>query len=170
MASSSSSISLSPPPIITSILNPKPSRHFHRCTVSFSTIYCSHTELAAKAIHFHNPCRGIAQKRSKIWRSNATSGEVLPTESTPLETSQEMVSSTGDESLSSVISVLLFAAFIALSILTIGVNFFFLQFIWFFSVSKFANVLPSYSNATKVVILGCGVGTTNFGGLFWICR
>ncbi|KAK9176091.1 hypothetical protein WN944_028104 [Citrus x changshan-huyou] len=125
MASSSSSISLSRPPIITSILNPKPSRHFHRCTVSFSTIYCSHTELAAKAIHFHNPCRGIAQKRSKIWRSNATSGEVLPTESTPLETSQEMVSSTGDESLSSVISVLLFAAFIALSILTIGVNFVF---------------------------------------------
>ncbi|KAK9186197.1 hypothetical protein WN943_026561 [Citrus x changshan-huyou] len=121
MASSSPSISLSRPPIITSILNPKPSRHFHRCTVSFSTIYCSHTELAAKAIHFHNPCRGIAQKRSKIWRSNATSGEVLPTESTPLETSQEMVSSTGDESLSSVISVLLFAAFIALSILTIGV-------------------------------------------------
>lgn len=117
---SSSSISLSPPPIIASILKPKPSRQFHKYISSRTTIYCSHTELAAKAIHFHNPRHGIAQKRNKIWRSNATSVEVLPTESTPLETSQEIVSSTGDESLSSVISVLFFAAFIALSILTIG--------------------------------------------------
>lgn len=45
----------------------------------------------------------------------------MPTESTPLETPQEIVSSTGDESLASVISVLFFAAFIALFILTIGV-------------------------------------------------
>lgn len=163
---SSSSISLSGPPIITSIFKPKPSRQFHIYKSYRTTIYCSHTELAAKAIRFHNPCHGIAQKRSKIWRSNATSVEVLPTESTPLETSQEIVSSAGDESLSSVISVLFFAAFIALSILTIGVIYLLLFFLGeggggggFFSISKSANVLLSYSHAIKVVILGCGVGT-----------
>ncbi|XP_021894570.1 uncharacterized protein LOC110812180 [Carica papaya] len=59
---------------------------------------------------------------SHFWRISAAAEDVLPPESTAtLESSQEIVSTTGDDGVSAVISVLLFAAFVALSILTIGV-------------------------------------------------
>ncbi|XP_010685711.2 uncharacterized protein LOC104900073 [Beta vulgaris subsp. vulgaris] len=70
-----------------------------------------------KTFHFQNP---ITKKPRNLIVSSATSSEdaaVIPT-----ETTQQIVSATsGDETVSTVISTLLFIAFIALSILTIGV-------------------------------------------------
>lgn len=61
------------------------------------------------------------RERIKFWRISAVSEGTLPPEVTAIENSQQIVS-TSDEGVSTVISSLLFVAFIALSILTIGVK------------------------------------------------
>ncbi|KAK0605886.1 hypothetical protein LWI29_031828 [Acer saccharum] len=127
MATTTASVaaSLSPlpqPPPVSSIFKPKP------CTTFFNTTHNKFTACclsSRKANHLHNPISlGFPSKRYELWRRNATSGEVLPSESTPIDTSQQIVSSStsGDGgTASTVVSVLLFIAFVALSILTIGV-------------------------------------------------
>ncbi|KAK6935821.1 hypothetical protein RJ641_032851 [Dillenia turbinata] len=60
------------------------------------------------------------QKGNKIWRNNATASEILLLEATPAENAQEIASSS-DDGTATIISALLFVAFIGLSILTIGV-------------------------------------------------
>ncbi|KAI9194288.1 hypothetical protein LWI28_004809 [Acer negundo] len=112
-----------PPPPVSSIFKPKP------CTTFFNTTHNKFTACCLSSrksiIHLHHPISlGFPSKRYKLWRRNATSGEVLTSESTPLDTSQQIVSSStsGDGgTASTVVSVLLFIAFVALSILTIGV-------------------------------------------------
>ncbi|CAK9314528.1 unnamed protein product [Citrullus colocynthis] len=68
-----------------------------------------------------NPLQQNRQKGISIWRLHATSEETFASDSAALvEKSQEIVSTT-DDGVSTIISVLLFVAFIGLSILTIGV-------------------------------------------------
>lgn len=45
----------------------------------------------------------------------------MPLEANPVENSDQIVASSGDDGVSAIVSVLLFLAFIALSLLTIGV-------------------------------------------------
>ncbi|KAJ8750557.1 hypothetical protein K2173_015716 [Erythroxylum novogranatense] len=54
------------------------------------------------------------------WRVSASPEAAPPPESTPLESAQQVVSS-GDDGFSTVVSALLFIAFVILTILTIGV-------------------------------------------------
>ncbi|KAF9665551.1 hypothetical protein SADUNF_Sadunf16G0134700 [Salix dunnii] len=65
--------------------------------------------------------REIHQRSAQIWKTNATPEEVLPTDTTPLESTQQIVSTSNDDGVGSIVSVLLFVAFVALSILTIGI-------------------------------------------------
>ncbi|KAL5747888.1 hypothetical protein ACOSQ2_025185 [Xanthoceras sorbifolium] len=117
-AAAATFVSLSPPPV-PSIFKPKPCSLFnttHKLRLPFTFCLSS-----SKAIHLHHPSLGFPSTRHKLWRRNATSGEVLPSESTTLETSQQiMSSSTSGDTVSTIISVLLFIAFVALSIVTIG--------------------------------------------------
>ncbi|XP_010276702.1 PREDICTED: uncharacterized protein LOC104611384 [Nelumbo nucifera] len=68
---------------------------------------------------YRHPPHKPSQKNTRIWRTSATSGDVLPSDA-PIETAQQIVSS-DDSGVSTVISALLFIAFIGLSILTIGI-------------------------------------------------
>ncbi|KAE8691079.1 pumilio-like protein 1-like [Hibiscus syriacus] len=70
--------------------------------------------LSPKPIPFHNP-NNRKNKGSKFWITLATPEEVLPSDS------RQIVSTTGDEGVATVIQALLFVAFVALTILTIGV-------------------------------------------------
>ncbi|KAK7855468.1 uncharacterized protein LOC112010952 [Quercus suber] len=111
------SLSLSPK-LLLSISKPKPynSVSTHNSSLPFTLT------ITKNSILLHNPAHRIAQKSPQLWRiSSASEGEVvLPPEATPLENSQEIVS-TSDDGVSTIISALLFIAFIGLSILTIGV-------------------------------------------------
>ncbi|MBA0790498.1 hypothetical protein Gohar_015143 [Gossypium harknessii] len=89
-------------------------------TQSSSLLFPSSLSLSTKPILFH-PNSHQKKKGSKLWITLATPEEVLPSDSTPLDNSQQIVSSTGDEGVATVIQALLFVAFVALSILTIGV-------------------------------------------------
>lgn len=79
-----------------------------------------------------NPLRQNRQKQLSFSRIHAaTSEQTLASDSAALvaEKSQDIVGSTNDDGVSTIISVLLFIAFIGLSILTIGVKSFRLNFI-----------------------------------------
>ena len=103
----------------------KPRSHFSQSTHNSSLLYSSLSLSTAsrKAIHFHNPFEINHQKKSnKLWITFATAEEFLPSDSIPLDNSQRIVSSTGDEGVATIIQALLFVAFLALTILTIGVS------------------------------------------------
>ncbi|KAK3206301.1 hypothetical protein Dsin_020347 [Dipteronia sinensis] len=122
VAASLSPLPQPPPPPVSSIFKPKPCTTFINTNHNKFTACCLSSRKST--IHFDHPISlGFHSKRYKLWRRNATSGEVLPSESTPLDTSQQIVSSTSGDggTASTVVSVLLFIAFVALSILTIGV-------------------------------------------------
>ncbi|GAV78294.1 hypothetical protein CFOL_v3_21762 [Cephalotus follicularis] len=93
------------------------STHISPCQLtsplSFSTL--------KRNIYFHHPIHRNPHKSNQIWTTSATNEDVLPSDSTSLELTQQIVTSTGDDGTSRIISVLLFMAFLALSILTIGV-------------------------------------------------
>lgn len=79
-----------------------------------------------------NPLRQNRQKQLSFSSIHAaTSEQTLASDSAALvaEKSQDIVGSTNDDGVSTIISVLLFIAFIGLSILTIGVKSFRLNFI-----------------------------------------
>ncbi|XWS74101.1 hypothetical protein CRYUN_Cryun02cG0186700 [Craigia yunnanensis] len=103
----------------------KPRSHFSQSTHSSSLLFSSTLSLSTasrKVIHFHNPFEINHQKKSnKLWITFATPEEVLPSDSIPLDNSQQIVSSTGDEGVATIIQALLFVAFVSLTILTIGV-------------------------------------------------
>lgn len=107
------------PKLFLSISKPKPynSVNTHNSSLPFTSTTTKNTIL------LHNTPHRITQKSTQLWRiSSASEGEVvLPSEATLLENSQEIVS-TSDDSVSTIISTLLFIAFIGLSILTIGVK------------------------------------------------
>ncbi|XAR58963.1 hypothetical protein NMG60_11014560 [Bertholletia excelsa] len=107
---------LPPPPPISSILNPNPKHchalHFNTSSRSVaSPLFCS---------NFANPFQKFHPRTTRIRRISAAAEDALPPDANPVENSQQIVSG-GDDDGSIVISVLLFVAFIGLSILTIGV-------------------------------------------------
>ncbi|GAB2274400.1 hypothetical protein Dimus_009166 [Dionaea muscipula] len=97
VSSGSSSLPFSPP-LTLSTLSPPPS-------------------FAKKVIFFQHP----PKKKPKFSKANATPGESqsLPSDSAPVE----IVSASGDDASSAIIQVLLFAAFIGLCVLTVGVTY-----------------------------------------------
>ncbi|XP_022732446.1 uncharacterized protein LOC111286637 [Durio zibethinus] len=115
-------------PISLPSLQPSPSfsksrSHFsqnsHNSSLAFGSLSLS---TSRKAIHFRLPFELNHQNKSnKLWITFATPEEVLPSDSTPLDNSEQIVSTTGDEGVAIIIQVLLFVAFVALIILTIGV-------------------------------------------------
>ncbi|XP_007016353.2 PREDICTED: uncharacterized protein LOC18590648 [Theobroma cacao] len=112
-------MSLPRPPPFTSIFKPR-SHHSSRLLASHLTL--STTFSSRYAIHFQDPVGRNHQKKSNtLWITFATPEEVLPSDATPLDNSQQIVSTTGDEGVATVIQALLFVAFVALTILTIGV-------------------------------------------------
>ncbi|XP_052180167.1 uncharacterized protein LOC127793469 [Diospyros lotus] len=111
----SASISLS------SILNPNPrySLFSHTSSLSiFSPLAAPPCHTLMRAIH----SRETPPKTARRWKIHAVSEEALPLppEANPIDSSQQIVSG-GDDGVSNIISVLLFIAFLGLSILTIGV-------------------------------------------------
>ncbi|GAB4860120.1 hypothetical protein Ancab_011598 [Ancistrocladus abbreviatus] len=115
MAATIASLSTASP----SILKPKPPTPptiTHNSYLPFTSPLILSTLSLKTAIYIRNP----PPKRHKLWGANATSGDSLPSEAIPVENSEQIVSANGD-GVSTIISSLLFIAFIGLSILTIGV-------------------------------------------------
>lgn len=117
------SISLSPQPILT-IFNSKPlkpqnsSPLISSCPSSISTIFSKRTK------HYHNPPNPhviTPSKSTQIWRISAVPENFRLSEANPVENSEQIVATNGD-GVSNIISVLLFLAFVGLSVLTIGVR------------------------------------------------
>ncbi|XWS53097.1 hypothetical protein CRYUN_Cryun11dG0128500 [Craigia yunnanensis] len=101
----------------------KPRSHFSQNTHNSSLVFTSPLSLSTtprQNIHFHNPIGRNHQKNNLYWKTFATPEEVLPSDSTPLDNSQQIVPSTGDEGVATIIQALLLVAFVALTILTIG--------------------------------------------------
>ncbi|KAI4382391.1 hypothetical protein MLD38_008364 [Melastoma candidum] len=63
----------------------------------------------------------IPRKRGRSWRLSSAAEDALPLDAASVEGSSPEIISSGDEGASTIIQVLLFAAFVGLSILTIGV-------------------------------------------------
>ncbi|KAF2311880.1 hypothetical protein GH714_027110 [Hevea brasiliensis] len=103
-------------PLVTTAKYPYPSFiTAHNLALPFTSL--STTLKPKLAIHFHK----IHQRKTHVWRIYATPEEALPSDTTtPLESTQQMVSSI-DDGTGSIIAALLFIAFVILSILTIGV-------------------------------------------------
>ncbi|KAL3850649.1 hypothetical protein ACJIZ3_012531 [Penstemon smallii] len=106
MASSSALLSLHP---LSIFLNPK-SLHFKN---SYTPLLATNSSIERS--HFLN-----LSKPYKTWKLSANLGNYLISEAIPLETSQDIVSTT-DNGVSNAISALLLIAFVGLTILTIGV-------------------------------------------------
>ncbi|KAF7120238.1 hypothetical protein RHSIM_Rhsim13G0078000 [Rhododendron simsii] len=119
MAATSLSISLSPFPLSSSFLSPKPRLFSLKNTHNDSSLSLT----SKRAIQFKTtPRLEIPPKRAQFWKTSAVSGDALPVEANPVENSEQIVASSGGDAVSTIISVLLFLAFIGLSILTIGVQ------------------------------------------------
>ncbi|KAE8733027.1 Pumilio 2 isoform 1 [Hibiscus syriacus] len=102
--------SISNIPVSLPSLSKSKSHFFQNRSLLFTPL-----SLLPKPIPFNDSNnRKKKNKRGKFWLTLATPEEVLPSDS------QQIVSTTGDESVSTVIQALLFVAFL-LTILTIGV-------------------------------------------------
>ncbi|XP_059626583.1 uncharacterized protein LOC132269415 [Cornus florida] len=112
MAATSISLSLLPFSSSSSILNPK-----HGWCIKTHVSSLSFT--SRRTIQFHNPPHQIPLRNNPNWRISALSGDEFVSDS--VENSEQIVVSAGDDGVSTIISVLLFIAFLGLSILTIGV-------------------------------------------------
>ncbi|KAK4408787.1 hypothetical protein Sango_0459700 [Sesamum angolense] len=118
MAASSAPFS---PPVISLIFKPKAA-----CLVtarnSFSPLHAPKLTSPAtqrRSCFLHLP-EAVWPKPTKSWKLSATQGNFLLLEASPVQTSEEIVS-TSDGGGINVVSALFFIAFICLSILTIGV-------------------------------------------------
>ncbi|KDP42223.1 hypothetical protein JCGZ_02953 [Jatropha curcas] len=110
-------ICLSLPPLFP-ITKPKPSQSClltHNLSLPFISL--SPPLRPKTTIHFHKIHQ---RKKTLIWRIYAAPEEALPLDTAPVESNQQIVY-TGDDGSSNIISILLFIAFIILSILTVGV-------------------------------------------------
>ncbi|KAH7542415.1 hypothetical protein FEM48_Zijuj02G0071000 [Ziziphus jujuba var. spinosa] len=115
------SISLSPPDFL-SVPKPK-SCLFLRPNNSYLPLASPTTISSKRTIILQYPIQRSRRKNIQIWRIYAIPDEAaLPSEANPLENSQQIVSSSGDDGVNYFISILLFIAFIGLSILTVGVK------------------------------------------------
>ncbi|KAM7522164.1 hypothetical protein LguiA_012066 [Lonicera macranthoides] len=106
-ASLSISSSVSPSPIL-SIFSPN---------LPFS--FNSHSP--SSSLSLSKPCSLIPLKCTRILRISATHQELLLAEADLVESNTEQIVSSSEDGVSNIISILLFIAFIGLSILTIGV-------------------------------------------------
>ncbi|CAI9774619.1 unnamed protein product [Fraxinus pennsylvanica] len=119
-----SSALLSSPPALSLILKRKPPVQWLR-VVRFSPsnnpiFGFPSTHISRKILNSGNSSSAVSLKPIRNWRFSAVNGNYLLSEVTPEENLQEVVS-TSDDGVSTVISALLFIAFIGLAILTIGV-------------------------------------------------
>lgn len=116
------SISLSPPDFLS--VNLKPKCYSFLRTTKLSLPLTSPTTITSESsITFHYPRHKIRRRKSsQIWRTYANAEEALTSEANPLENTQQIVSGSGDDGVSIIISALLFIAFVGLSILSVGVK------------------------------------------------
>ncbi|XP_043708395.1 uncharacterized protein LOC122657677 [Telopea speciosissima] len=109
---------------LTCHVKSKPCHSFKTCDSSpklASSLYFLPPVLLSKRSIFyqHQTLQFPPNNTSRVRRISASPGDVLPSD-TPIENTQQIIS-TEDSGNSTVISVLLFIAFVGLSILTIGV-------------------------------------------------
>ncbi|KAL3653184.1 hypothetical protein CASFOL_002865 [Castilleja foliolosa] len=103
------------------IFKPKPFHYLFAAQKSIAPLYTPirifpSTQIPVKTI----PCYLKSPEAPKCWKISASNGVFSLSEASPVESSQELVS-TSNDGVSNVISALLFVAFVGLSILTIGV-------------------------------------------------
>ncbi|KAL2557510.1 uncharacterized protein Fot_02249 [Forsythia ovata] len=115
---------LSSPPALSLIVKRRP-RHFINAHRSFSPsntqkLGFPFTQISTRTLNYRNSTSAVYLKPIRNWRFSAVNGNYLLSEVTPEENLQEVVS-TSDDGVSTVISALLFTAFIGLAILTVGV-------------------------------------------------
>ncbi|KAL2239575.1 UNVERIFIED_CONTAM: hypothetical protein Sindi_0598700 [Sesamum indicum] len=121
MAASSATFS---PPVISLIFKPKTA-----CLVtarnSFSQFYdpkltFPSTQSSERRSCFLHLPEAVWSKPTKSWKLSATYGSFLLSEASPVQTSEEIVSTSGGGG-TTVVSALFFIAFLSLSVLTVGV-------------------------------------------------
>ncbi|XP_057953131.1 uncharacterized protein LOC131147638 isoform X1 [Malania oleifera] len=113
-----SSISLYPPPLSCVSKNPcRLSLHTRDLSLSFPL---SSSLSSSRAIQSPNSLHQISPNSTQLQRISAVAEDVLLTDATPIEDSQQIVSTDGD-GVTIIVQVLVFIAFIGLSILTLGV-------------------------------------------------
>ncbi|XP_057953132.1 uncharacterized protein LOC131147638 isoform X2 [Malania oleifera] len=112
-----SSISLYPPPLSCVSKNPcRLSLHTRDLSLSFPL---SSSLSSSRAIQSPNSLHQISPNSTQLQRISAVAEDVLLTDATPIEDSQQIVSTDGD-GVTIIVQVLVFIAFIGLSILTLG--------------------------------------------------
>ncbi|KAK3003694.1 hypothetical protein RJ639_019202 [Escallonia herrerae] len=111
------SITLSPPTIPSIFcLRPRTYLNSHNSSLSITSALCFPANISPRRTHLRVPL-----KSTKIWRTAAAAAEdSLPLEANPAGNSEQIVS-TADGGFSTIISALLFLAFLGLCILTLGV-------------------------------------------------
>ncbi|KAL7113921.1 hypothetical protein ACP275_04G089100 [Erythranthe tilingii] len=112
MAASSAPLSL--------LFNPKSPLHLCAPQNSLSPRTFQSTQSSRRIPYYLNLPTAVRPKPPKSFKLAAINGNFSLSEAIPVEASQEIVSTT-DDGVATVISVLLFIAFVGLSILTIGV-------------------------------------------------
>ncbi|KAH8520332.1 hypothetical protein Peur_039183 [Populus x canadensis] len=111
-----------PPPHLLSVTKTKPPQsciHNHNKALTLTSPLSLSNPLPSKRTVLYK--QEIHRRSTQIWKIKATPEEVLPSDTTPLESTQQMLSTTNDDGVGNIISALLFVAFAALSILTIGI-------------------------------------------------
>ncbi|CAA0838130.1 Unknown protein [Striga hermonthica] len=114
------SASFSSPPAI--LKKPEP---FHKARTSIYPPYgplptLRSSQTSRRSLYLYSPEAEVRPKTAKSWELSAKNGVFLLSETSPAEIPGEIVT-TRDDGVSTVISALLFVAFVGLSILTIGV-------------------------------------------------
>lgn len=116
-------------PPLTCIFKPRTSYPLKPCDLSLHltpSLILPTTLHSKRTIFYRHPPHKISQRNNWIWRISATSEDVLPSDA-PIETTQQLIS-TDESGVSTIISVLLFIAFLGLSVLTIGVKYLLILF------------------------------------------
>ncbi|XP_042512574.1 uncharacterized protein LOC122087489 [Macadamia integrifolia] len=116
------SVSLSSSPL-TCLVKTKPCHSFRTCGSSSNLVSSLNFPAILLSSRFpsyqRQPLQFSPNNAARLRRISASSEDVLPSD-TPIENAQQIISNE-DSGVSTVVSVLLFIAFIGLSILTIGV-------------------------------------------------
>ncbi|XP_011035274.1 PREDICTED: uncharacterized protein LOC105133130 [Populus euphratica] len=108
-----------PPPHLLSVTKTKPPHSCINKALTLTSPLSLPNPLPSKRTVLYK--QEIHRRSIQIWKIKATPEEVLPSDTTPLESTQQMLSTSNDDGVGNIISALLFVAFAALSILTIGI-------------------------------------------------
>ncbi|KAK2973846.1 hypothetical protein RJ640_003254 [Escallonia rubra] len=110
------SISLSPPPIPSIFsLHPRTYLNSRNSSLSITSALCFPANISPRRTHLR-----VLLKSTKIWRTAAAAEDALLLEANPAGNSEQIVSA-ADGGVSTIISSLLFLAFLGLCVLTLGV-------------------------------------------------